>query len=56
MIFRTAHEQAHMRAEQRLNNLKWPWERIMNGGVDDVAEANTDEAHFSNKDMYQRYK
>ena len=29
-IFRSAHARACERGDQRLNNLKWPWERLFN--------------------------
>jgi hypothetical protein len=53
-VFRTAHEIAHQRAEERLNRLKWPWERIENGGFDNVEDE--EERNFSNKDMYRKFK
>ena len=29
-----------MHSEERHEKMKWPWERIMNGGFDEVADAN----------------
>ena len=52
--YRTAHEKSHQRADDRLNRLKWPWEREEDGGVDDAMDPN--EQNFSNKDLYYRYK
>ncbi|XP_069133406.1 doublecortin domain-containing protein 1-like [Argopecten irradians] len=51
----TAHEIAHERSEQRLNQLKWPWERLVNvdnGNLDDDPEANK----YTDREMYERYK
>lgn len=52
---RTAHEIAHQRAEERLNRLKWPWERIENGGFENQ-EVDENEKNYSNKELYQRFK
>lgn len=52
---RTAHERAHEHAEQRLNNLKWPWERLVN--VNNSMDAGDTEAYkYTDKEMYERYK
>ncbi|XP_060074536.1 doublecortin domain-containing protein 1-like [Ylistrum balloti] len=51
----SAHEIAHERSEQRLNQLKWPWERLVNvdnGNLDDDPEANK----YTDREMYERYK
>ncbi|XP_076116553.1 doublecortin domain-containing protein 1-like isoform X1 [Mytilus galloprovincialis] len=51
----TAHDRAHRLADQRLNNLKWPWERLVNAGNDD--DDDDPEAHkYTDKEMYERYK
>ncbi|XP_052066407.1 doublecortin domain-containing protein 1-like isoform X1 [Mytilus californianus] len=51
----TAHDRAHRLADQRLNNLKWPWERLVNTGNDD--DDDDPEAHkYTDKEMYERYK
>ena len=48
----TAHDRAHRLAEQRLNNLKWPWERLVNTGNDNDPEAQK----YTDKEMYEKYK
>ena len=51
----TAHDRAHRLAEQRLNNLKWPWERLVNTGNDN--DDNDPEAQkYTDKEMYEKYK
>ncbi|ELU06637.1 hypothetical protein CAPTEDRAFT_220130 [Capitella teleta] len=50
----SAHEIAHQRAEERLNRLKWPWERIEDGGFDNAEDG--EEKNFSNKEMYRKFK
>nr|XP_022337319.1 uncharacterized protein LOC111133328 isoform X2 [Crassostrea virginica] len=51
----TYHEIAHRRSEQRLNNLKWPWERLINVSQDDGAD-DPDAYKFTDKEMYDKYK
>ncbi|KAK3103714.1 hypothetical protein FSP39_021266 [Pinctada imbricata] len=51
----TAHELSHQRAEQRLNNLKWPWERLVN--VSQNLDDEDPEAHkYTDREMYEKYK
>ncbi|XP_061182929.1 doublecortin domain-containing protein 1-like [Saccostrea echinata] len=51
----TCHEIAHRRSEQRLNNLKWPWERLINVSQDEGSE-DPDAYKFTDKEMYDKYK
>lgn len=51
----TSHEIAHRRSEQRLNNLKWPWERLLNVSQDDGSE-DPDAYKFTDREMYDKYK
>ena len=53
-IHRTAHDRSHQNANDRMEKLKWPWERIINRSIED--EADPDEQHFSNKEMYRKFK
>lgn len=55
ILHRTYHEIAHRRSEQRLNNLKWPWERLINVSQDDGAD-DPDAYKFTDKEMYDKYK
>ena len=50
----TAHERAHEKSEQRLNQLKWPWERLVNvnNSFDNDPEANK----FTDREMYEKFK
>jgi len=42
-------------SEQRLNNLKWPWERLVN--VDQSNGSENPEANkYTDREMYERYK
>ena len=54
MSSRTAHEKAHKYAEERLERLKWPWERVVNGGYDE--ESDEEERQYSNKELYRKFK
>lgn len=54
-ICRTAHEKSHQHADERLNKLKWPWEREQNGFETD-GPADPEEQNYSNKDLYYKYK
>ena len=54
-LFRSSHEIAHLRAEERLNSKKRPWERG-SGDFDEVAEANGEEAEYTNREMYHRFR
>ena len=54
VVCRTAHERAHLHADERMNKLKWPWERA--GAVEDVGEVDEDERHYSNKELYEKFK
>ncbi|XP_053391549.1 doublecortin domain-containing protein 1-like [Mercenaria mercenaria] len=48
------HQKSHDKSEQRLNNLKWPWERLVNvnNSFDNDPEANK----FTDREMYEKYK
>lgn len=50
----TAHEQAHIKADERLERLKLPWERVVNKSDDEPVDS--EEQFFSNKEMYRRYR
>lgn len=51
----TAHERAHKRSEDRLNQLKWPWERLINAGAN--FESDDPEAEqYTDKQMYEKFK
>ena len=53
MHLRSHHEMSHIKAEERLNNRKWPWQR--EGG--DVEEEDDPEAqNYSNKQLYHRFR
>lgn len=51
---KTYHQMAHEKSEQRLNNLKWPWERLVNvnNSFDNDPEANK----YTDREMYEKYK
>lgn len=51
----TAHDRAHRLAEQRLNNLKWPWERLVNTGNDNDDD-DPEAQKYTDKEMYEKYK
>lgn len=51
----TSHDRAHRLAEQRLNNLKWPWERLINTGNDNEDE-DPEAQKYTDKEMYEKYK
>jgi len=48
------HEMAHERSEQRLNNLKWPWERLVN--VNNSFDADPEANKYTDKEMYEKFK
>ncbi|GFR98754.1 doublecortin domain-containing protein 5 [Elysia marginata] len=51
----SAHQRAHARAEERLNTLKWPWERLVN--VNNSLDAEDPEASkYTDRDMYEKFK
>ncbi|XP_038054500.1 doublecortin domain-containing protein 1-like isoform X2 [Patiria miniata] len=56
----SSHERAHIASDQRAEGLKWPWERVLNVSLDQVMEVNqgstSDEAAFSNADLYRKFK
>ena len=56
----SAHERAHMMSEQRAEGLRWPWERVLNVGLDEVMEVNqessNEETAFTNLDLYKKFK
>ncbi|XP_071809280.1 doublecortin domain-containing protein 1-like [Asterias amurensis] len=56
----SAHERAHMVSEQRAEGLKWPWERVLNVGLDEVIEVNQgspkEEPAFTNQDLYKKFR
>ncbi|XP_071955234.1 doublecortin domain-containing protein 1-like [Antedon mediterranea] len=41
----SSHQRSHANSEQRLEGLKWPWERVLNASLDEVTEANQDHSH-----------
>ncbi|XP_064601230.1 doublecortin domain-containing protein 1-like [Liolophura sinensis] len=51
----TAHERAHKRSEDRLNQLKWPWERLINAGGDFESDDPVAE-QYTDKQMYEKFK
>ena len=53
-VCRSAHEKSHQWAEERLNRLKWPWERVLNPDLD--TQEDEEEKNFSNKDMYRKFR
>ncbi|GFN87697.1 LOW QUALITY PROTEIN: doublecortin domain-containing protein 1 [Plakobranchus ocellatus] len=51
----SAHQRSHARAEERMNTLKWPWERLVN--VNNSLDAEDPEASkYTDKDMYEKFK
>ncbi|KAL3841516.1 hypothetical protein ACJMK2_019650 [Sinanodonta woodiana] len=50
----SAHEVAHQRAEQRLNKLKWPWEKLVN--VSQSFDEDPEAQKYTDRDMYEKYK
>ncbi|XP_013404290.1 uncharacterized protein LOC106169385 isoform X2 [Lingula anatina] len=56
---RSAHERAHLKSDQRLDSLRWPWERVnLHGSFDDVINANddSDEPGYTSPELYEKYK
>ena len=45
---------SHERSDERREKLRWPWERIINKDIE--SEPDSDEQHFSNKDMYRKFR
>ena len=52
-ILRSHHEMSHKKAEERLNNRKWPWQRE-GGGAEE--EDDPEAQHYSNKELYHRFR
>ena len=52
--FRSAHARACERGDQRLNNLKWPWERLVN--VNNSFDADPEAEKYTDRQMYEKYK
>ncbi len=50
---RSCRERALVRAEERLNARKWPWERT--GDANEVEEVE-DAQHYSNKELYHKFR
>lgn len=38
LFSRSAHEAAHRKADERGNKLRWPWEKLLNSGVDESVD------------------
>ncbi|XP_052801857.1 doublecortin domain-containing protein 1-like [Mya arenaria] len=51
---KSAHERAHEKSEQRLNNLKWPWERLVN--VNNSFDTDPEANKFTDREMYEKFK
>ncbi|KAL4224512.1 doublecortin domain-containing protein [Mactra antiquata] len=51
---KTYHQVAHERSEQRLNNLKWPWERLVN--VNNSFDADPEANKYTDRELYEKYK
>ncbi|KAJ8299403.1 hypothetical protein KUTeg_023463 [Tegillarca granosa] len=55
VLGKSAHAISHQKSEQRLNSLKWPWERLVN--VDKSLDMEDPEAQkYTDREMYERYK
>ncbi|XP_071477073.1 doublecortin domain-containing protein 1-like [Diadema antillarum] len=56
----SAHQKAHMIADQRHEGLKWPWEKVLNIGLDEVTDANQGGAEavdgYTNPELYHKLK
>ncbi|RUS69866.1 hypothetical protein EGW08_022372, partial [Elysia chlorotica] len=51
----SAHQRSHARSEQRMDTLKWPWERLVN--VNNSLDAEDPEASkYTDRDMYEKFK
>ncbi|CAH1787762.1 unnamed protein product [Owenia fusiformis] len=48
----TSHEKAHQKSEQRLDGLRWPWERIANASFEEKDE----DGCYTNRELYEKYK
>ncbi|KAH3884070.1 doublecortin domain-containing protein 1-like [Dreissena polymorpha] len=51
---KTCHDLAHERSEQRLNNLKWPWERLVN--VNNSFDSDPEANKYTDREMYEKFK
>ena len=51
----TAHEVAHMRADERLNRRRWPWERIVNGEFDDDVDIDEEIQPIAAKEQQDKH-
>ncbi|XP_074660217.1 doublecortin domain-containing protein 1-like isoform X2 [Tubulanus polymorphus] len=55
---KSAHDRAHARSDERIQNLKWPWERLVDepeAAADDPDEIEKQKS-FSNKELYKKYR
>ncbi len=53
ILVRSHHEMSHVKADERLNNRKWPWQR--EGGQ--AAQEDSEEAlRYSNKELYHKFR
>lgn len=56
----SAHQKAHMIADQKQEGLKWPWEKVLNIGLDEVSDANNQSGGeadgYTNPDLYHKLK
>ncbi|KAL5007685.1 hypothetical protein ScPMuIL_016491 [Solemya velum] len=50
----SAHEAAHQKSERRLNNLKWPWERLVN--VNDSMDNDSESKKYTDKQLYEKFR
>jgi len=49
----SAHNLAHARSENRMNDRRWPWEKLVNSGMDESLDVNKDSDQRG--EMYTRY-
>ena len=58
--FTSSHEKSHAKAEHRHEGLKWPWEKVLNVGLDEVSEVNQEgdreEGGYTNMELYKKFK
>ncbi|XP_063960671.1 doublecortin domain-containing protein 1-like [Lytechinus pictus] len=56
----SAHQKAHMIADQKQEGLKWPWEKVLNIGLEEVSDANNQSGGeadgYTNPDLYHKLK
>ncbi|XP_041366917.1 doublecortin domain-containing protein 1-like [Gigantopelta aegis] len=48
------HTRAHLKSEERLNSLKWPWERLVNATNSD--DEDLEAQKYTDKELYEKYK